>query len=80
MAQVKIRGKEADRSGRETGPPVAGVQLIGPLPGELGSISLFTGGIGAETASPDAAKALIEFLSGKDAAPHFKSKGFEPGG
>lgn len=59
--------------------PVAGVQLVGPLPGELGSMSLFTGGVGAGTASADAAKALIEFLSGKDAAPHFKSKGFETG-
>src|SRR6201991_594377 len=51
--------------------PVAGVQLVGPLPGELGTMSLFTGGIGADTASADAAKALIEFLSGKDAAAPF---------
>jgi molybdate transport system substrate-binding protein len=59
--------------------PVTGVQLVGPLPGELGSMTLFTGGVGAGTASADAAKALIEFLSGKEAAPHFKSKGFETG-
>ena len=59
--------------------PVAGVQLVGPLPGELGSMTLFTGGVGAGTPSADAAKALIEFLSGKDAAPRFKSKGFETG-
>jgi molybdate transport system substrate-binding protein len=57
--------------------PVAGTQLVGPLPGEIGSLTLFTGGIGAETGSADAAKALIEFLSGPEAAPHFKSKGFE---
>jgi molybdate transport system substrate-binding protein len=59
--------------------PVAGAQLVGPLPGELGSMSLFTGGVGAGTASAEAAKALITFLTGKDAAPHFKSKGFETG-
>jgi molybdate transport system substrate-binding protein len=59
--------------------PVAGVQLVGPLPGELGSMTLFTGGVGAETASADAAKALIEFLTGREAAPRFKSKGFETG-
>ncbi len=59
--------------------PVAGVQLIGPLPGELGSMTLFTGGVGADTASADAAKTLIEFLTGTEAAPHFKSKGFETG-
>jgi molybdate transport system substrate-binding protein len=57
--------------------PIAGTQLVGPLPGELGSLTLFTGGIGAESGSADAARALIEFLSGPEAAPHFKSKGFE---
>jgi molybdate transport system substrate-binding protein len=57
--------------------PIAGVQLVGPLPGELGSLTLFTGGVGAESGSADAAKALIEFLSGPEAAPHFKPKGFE---
>ena len=29
--------------------PIAGVQLVGPLPGELGSLTLFTGGVGAES-------------------------------
>jgi molybdate transport system substrate-binding protein len=57
--------------------PIAGVQLVGPLPGELGSMTLFTGGVGVESGSADAAKALIEFLAGPEAAPHFKSKGFE---
>ena len=57
--------------------PIAGVQLVGPLPGELGSLTLFTGGVGAESGSCDAAKALIVFLAGPEAAPHFKSKGFE---
>src|SRR4051794_7993053 len=59
--------------------PVAGAQLVGPLPGELGSMTLFTGGVGAETQSAAAAKALIDFLSGPEAAPHFKSKGFQTG-
>src|SRR6201990_1869621 len=59
--------------------PIAGVQRVGALPGDLGSLTLFTGGVGAESASADAAKALIEFLSGKEASPHFKSKGFETG-
>jgi molybdate transport system substrate-binding protein len=59
--------------------PVAGVQLVGPLPGELASMTLFTGGIGAQSQSAAAAKTLIEFLSGSEAAPSFKAKGFEPG-
>ena len=59
--------------------PTAGTQLVGPLPGELGSMTLFTGGVGAETQSAAAAKAFIDFLSGPEAAPHFKSKGFQTG-
>jgi molybdate transport system substrate-binding protein len=59
--------------------PVAGAQLVGPLPGEYASMTLFSGGIGAGTKAPDAAKSLIEFLIGPSAAPVFKSKGFQPG-
>ncbi|MBV8392833.1 MAG: substrate-binding domain-containing protein [Alphaproteobacteria bacterium] len=59
--------------------PVAGIQLVGPLPGELGSLTLFTGGIGVDTQSAAAAKAFIDFLTGPEAAPHFKSKGFQTG-
>jgi ABC-type molybdate transport system substrate-binding protein len=42
-------------------------------------MTLFTGGVGAETQSAAAAKAFIDFLSGPEAAPHFKSKGFQTG-
>jgi molybdate transport system substrate-binding protein len=59
--------------------PVAGAELLGPLPGDLGSVTHFTGGIGAGSHAAAAAKALIEFLTGPDAAPSFKAKGFEPG-
>ena len=59
--------------------PVAGAQLVGPLPGELAVMTRFTGGIGAESGSVPAVKALIEFLTGPEAAPSFKAKGFEAG-
>jgi molybdate transport system substrate-binding protein len=59
--------------------PVAGVQLVGPLPGELAAVTLFTGGIGADSQSAAAAKTLIEFLRGADVAPQLRAKGFEPG-
>jgi molybdate transport system substrate-binding protein len=58
--------------------PVKGAQLIGPLPGELASTTMFAAGVGAESKSPAAAKALIEFLTGPQAAATFKAKGFEP--
>ena len=60
--------------------PIAGAQLVGPLPGELGSMTQFSGGIGAESTSASASKALIDFLAGQEAGPHFRAKGFEPGG
>jgi molybdate transport system substrate-binding protein len=59
--------------------PVAGAELVGPLPGDLGTMTLFTGGIGAESQSVSAVKALVEFLTGPEAAPSFKAKGFEKG-
>jgi len=59
--------------------PVAGAQLVGPLPGELASTTIFAAAVGAESKSPAAAKALIEFLRGPQAAPKFKAKGFQPG-
>jgi molybdate transport system substrate-binding protein len=58
--------------------PVAGVQLIGPLPGNLASVTFFAGAIGIESASAESAKGLIEFLAGLEAAPTFEANGFEP--
>jgi len=59
--------------------PVTGAQLVGPLPGEFASMTVFTAGIGVSTNAPEAAKSLIQFLTGPIAAPVFKSKGFQPG-
>jgi molybdate transport system substrate-binding protein len=59
--------------------PVAGAELLGPLPGEFASLTQFTAGIGASSKAAEAAKSLIQFLTGPSAAPLFKSKGFQPG-
>jgi molybdate transport system substrate-binding protein len=59
--------------------PVAGAHVVGPLPGELASTTIFTAAVGAGSKSPEAAKALIKFLTGPEAAPRLKAKGFEPG-
>ena len=58
--------------------PVAGAQLVGPLPGELASVTLFSAAIGAGTKVPEEAKSLIRFLTGPTAAPVLKAKGFQP--
>jgi molybdate transport system substrate-binding protein len=59
--------------------PVAGAQLVGPLPGDLASTTVFTAGIATASKSREAANALIKFLTGAPAAPRLKAKGFEPG-
>jgi molybdate transport system substrate-binding protein len=59
--------------------PVAGAEVLGPLPGNLGSVTLFTAGIATTSKGPDAAKAFIKFITGPDATPVLKAKGFGPG-
>jgi molybdate transport system substrate-binding protein len=59
--------------------PVAGAEVLGPLPGELASTTLWTAAIGATTKVPEAAKSLIQFLIGTVARPVFSAKGFQPG-
>jgi molybdate transport system substrate-binding protein len=59
--------------------PVAGAHLIGPLPGELASTTVFTAEISAESKSTEAAQALIRFLTGPEAVSRFKTKGFKTG-
>jgi molybdate transport system substrate-binding protein len=59
--------------------PVNGAELLGPLPGELGSVTLFTAGIGATSKMSDAAQTFVKFLTGPDVAPILKAKGFNPG-
>ena len=54
------------------------VDLVGPLPRELQSISLVSAGILADAKQPEAARALIKFLSTSTLAPIFKAKGLEP--
>jgi molybdate transport system substrate-binding protein len=59
--------------------PVSGAQLVGPLPGELGSLTQVTAAIGAGSKQAEAAKSLIQFLTGPSAAAVFKAKGFQQG-
>jgi molybdate transport system substrate-binding protein len=58
--------------------PIAGAEVLGPLPGEFASTTVWTAGIGATTQSPEVAKSLIQFLTGPVARPVFSAKGFQP--
>jgi len=58
---------------------VPGIELLGPLPQELQSISVLVAGVFAASKEPQAAQALIDFLQTPDAVRVFKAKGFEAG-
>ncbi len=57
---------------------VPGVDLVGPIPSELQTHIGFAAGLSAATKQPEAAKALIAFLSSPAAAAILKAKGVEP--
>lgn len=57
---------------------VPGVELVGPLPQELQSISVVTAGIFAGTQHAAAARSLIDFLATPPAMRVFRAKGLEP--
>jgi molybdate transport system substrate-binding protein len=56
----------------------AGVELVGPLPPEIQSYVVFTGGVSASSKMPDAARQLLEFLTGPAAIPTLRAQGMEP--
>jgi len=54
---------------------VPGVEVVGPLPAELQTVTVFSLGLAGEAKNPDAAKALIQFLAGPEAAKVYRAKG-----
>jgi molybdate transport system substrate-binding protein len=58
--------------------PVAGIDIVGPLPADLQKITVFSAGLSSNAPQPDAGKALIAFLSSKQAAPVIVASGLEP--
>jgi molybdate transport system substrate-binding protein len=58
--------------------PVAGAEVVGPLPPGLQSLTVFSAGVSANAANPAAAKQLILFLSSPAAAPVLREAGLEP--
>jgi molybdate transport system substrate-binding protein len=58
--------------------PVAGIDIVGPLPDELQKMTVFSAGIFATTRRSDEAKALIERLAAPAAEKVVRDKGLEP--
>src|SRR5580704_10446726 len=55
-----------------------GVDLVGPIPPDFQSYVNFAGGVAMNAQDPQAAKALIQFITGPGVVPILKAKGMEP--
>src|SRR3990172_4457825 len=58
--------------------PVPGIDFVGPLPADIQQITVFSAGLHVAAKQPDAARALVRFLTAPAAAPVIRKKGMEP--
>jgi molybdate transport system substrate-binding protein len=58
---------------------VRGIDYLGPLPPDIQVTTVFAAALHKDARSPDAARALIKFLSAPEAAPVIKKTGMDPG-
>ena len=58
---------------------VPGIDIVGPLPPDVQSMTVFSAGLSTKAKNVDGAKALIQFLTTPKAAAVMKSKGMEVG-
>jgi molybdate transport system substrate-binding protein len=59
--------------------PIAGIDFVGPLPGNLQTSLVYSTGLPTTAKQQDAAKALVKFLTSEAALPVLKKLGMEPG-
>jgi len=59
--------------------PVAGIQVVGPIPDEVQKITVFSAGITMAATAPAAARRLIEYLRSEKAWPTIRRTGLEAG-
>jgi len=58
---------------------VKGIDYLGPLPADVQETTVFAAAVHKDAHSPEAARALIRFLSAPEAAPVIKKAGMDPG-
>ena len=58
--------------------PVKGIDIVGPLPADLQKITVFSAGIATASKEPEAGRALIKFLTSKDASAEIVKSGLDP--
>jgi molybdate transport system substrate-binding protein len=58
--------------------PVAGAQLVGPLPAELQNVIIYAAGVSSRAAAAAVAKAFLAFMRGKEAKQLMRANGLDP--
>ena len=58
--------------------PIAGIDVVGPLPAEVQKVSVFSAGVIARSPNAQAARKVIEALASPGAAPTIARTGLEP--
>jgi molybdate transport system substrate-binding protein len=58
--------------------PVSGIDIVGPLPGDLQKISVFSAGIFTAARNPAGAARLVAYLALPELAPILTRKGLSP--
>jgi molybdate transport system substrate-binding protein len=58
--------------------PVAGLEIVGPLPSELQKVTIFSAGIGTSTSQRAAAEKFIGFIKSGERASVLRTHGLEP--
>jgi molybdate transport system substrate-binding protein len=58
--------------------PIAGIRVIGPLPDAVQLVTVFSAGTFVAAANPQAARMLVEQLTGNAARALYTAKGLEP--
>jgi molybdate transport system substrate-binding protein len=79
MGEIVVRG-EAELAVQQISElmPVAGIDIVGPLPGELQKISLFAAAIFTAAKNPAGGAKLVSFLAEPRLAPILERKGLNP--
>jgi molybdate transport system substrate-binding protein len=57
---------------------VPGVEVVGPLPGDMAFTVTYDAGVQTGAAQADAAKTLVKYLMSPEAQAVFKAKGYDP--
>jgi len=57
--------------------PVKGIDFLGPIPQEIQTTTVFSGGVHAKSAQPQLARDLLKFLKTPGVAPVLRAKGLE---